>query len=285
MFTFPSAMSAAEVPLPVLETNAAAALTNPVMLKVDSAGTYLSELIKLDRLPGIPTRSVGTISTGKQPRSKLNELRYPFVLTFLVTSKGHAFTNHYTVVQSAHGMPWRLAKAWQTDAQGRIIKEWPVSSVPALHSAGLLKARVAASLTNGANFSLSDTGPARTNLVPTTTTIVGATQSAAFSALTNQVMVEIDAAATYLTKLKRQGRLPGVSKALSRGHVGTGKLPFSLIHHFKYPFSITFYVAPTGAWFTNHYTLLHPAKGAPWQLVKAWRTDTDGRTIKEWQVK
>ncbi len=53
----------------------------------------------------------------------------------------------------------------------------------------------------------------------------------------------------------------------------------------KYPPAVTFLVTETGEVFTNHYTLVRSEKGAAWQLDKAWRTDPQGRTVKEWPVK
>lgn len=284
LFALSATASSTEVPVSTIKTKVFPALTNSVVLKIDAAADYLKDLKKLDRLPGVSTNIASHVTTGGLPVSDLKELRYPFSVTFLVSFSGQTFTNHYTAMQPEAAAAWQLKRAWRTDSRGRTVKEWPVSSVPRFQSTGSLKEIGTAISRNHAKFTFSATGPARTNLVPTTTTIVGATEAGVLSDLTNQVVVEIDEAATYLTKLKKQGRLPGIAK-YSGADVGTGNWPSSIIHHFKYPFSITFYVAPTGASFTNHYTLIHPEKGAPWQLVKAWRTDARGRTIKEWQIK
>jgi hypothetical protein len=53
-----------------------------------------------------------------------------------------------------------------------------------------------------------------------------------------------------------------------------------------YPFSWTFGVVLNGhAGFTNYYTVGRESKSSDWKLERAWRVDTKGVTIKEWQLK
>ena len=97
------------------------------------------------------------------------------------------------------------------------------------------------------------------------------------------MLFEIDKAATYLKELKKQGQLPGAPKA-SHFTMTSGQQPASELKALRYPFVTTFVVTLAGEAFTNHYTAMQRAKAAPWQLKRAWRTDPQGRTIKEWPV-
>jgi hypothetical protein len=101
---------------------------------------------------------------------------------------------------------------------------------------------------------------------------------------TNSVAVETAEAGEYLVTLQETGSLPGVSKN-SRGVMTTGDLPMSELKGPVYPFSRTFDVVVDGDTFTNHYTVARSARDTAWRLQKAWRTDSEGRTMAEWPVK
>ena len=135
--------------------------------------------------------------------------------------------------------------------------------------------------------------PAVTNRLGTNSGPVAAKALAGFetnvlSILTNSAMAEMGAGLKFLTELKKQGRVPGVPKdshAEVTGGLHSGNLEMSELKEAKYPFSLTFNVVLTGDSLTNHYTIIRASSDADWQLQKAWRTDTEGRTVKEWPVK
>lgn len=101
--------------------------------------------------------------------------------------------------------------------------------------------------------------------------------------LTNSVLFEIDGAATYLKELKKQGQLPGVPKS-SHATITTGEQPASELKELRYPFTATFLVTLEEDSFTNHYIACQPVNGGTWELMRAWRTDPHGRTVKQWAV-
>lgn len=239
----------------MIKTNAVAALTNSVLFEIDDAATFLKELKNQGYLPGVPSATDITITTGQQPASELKGLQHPFVSTFLVTVAEDSFTNHYTVMHPTMAAPWQLERAWRTDAEGRTIEEWQVNSAPQFHVTVPLE-----DLTNLA--AMQD-------------------EVSSHQAIRGPLMHELRAATRFLTELGRTGRLPGMFAHHGHEQVTTDTLPFKAL---EYPFAATFCVNEVGESFTNHYTLAQSAKGAPWQLQRAWRTDARGRTVKEWTV-
>ncbi|GEM_PF-3160318 len=103
------------------------------------------------------------------------------------------------------------------------------------------------------------------------------------TALTNSALPEMGEAGKFLVQLKKSGHLPGVSQD-SHGEMSVNA-PLSAFQEAKYPFTVTFDLIGDGDSLTNHYTVVRPAKDAAWQLEKAWRTDTNGHTIKDWPIK
>ncbi len=256
--SLPTAASGADEPASMVKTNAHSILTNSVLLEIDAAATYLKDLKKQGQLPGVSTNSPEDVTTSGLHVSDLKELKYPFAMTFLATFAGDSFTNHYTAMQPAADAAWQLERAWQTDPQGRTVKEWPVSSVPKLHATG----------------SVDDLG-----------TLAAMEKDISSQSTREALMRELRAAATFLAELGKHGSLPGIPKN-GRESVTTGALPrLEFSKGVTYPFAVTFYVNVVGEPFTNHYTLMQPAKDAAWQFEKAWRTDSEGRTVKEWPVK
>ena len=227
----------------MIKTNAVAALTNSVLFEIDDAATFLKELKNQGYLPGVPSATDITITTGQQPASELKGLQHPFVSTFLVTVAEDSFTNHYTVMHPTMAAPWQLERAWRTDAEGRTIEEWQVNSVPQFHVTVPLE-----DLTNLA--AMQD-------------------EVSSHQAIRGPLMHELRAATRFLTELGRTGRLPGMFAHHGHEQVTTDTLPFKAL---EYPFAATFCVNEVGESFTNHYTLAQSAKGAPWQLQRAWRT-------------
>ncbi len=105
----------------------------------------------------------------------------------------------------------------------------------------------------------------------------------ALTALTNSALPEMGEAGKFLVELKKSGHLPGVPQD-SHGDMSVNA-PLSAFQEAKYPFTVTFDLIMNGDSLTNHYTVVRPTKAAVWQLEKAWRTETDGHTIKDWPVK
>jgi len=113
---------------------------------------------------------------------------------------------------------------------------------------------------------------------------LAAIQTNYLPALANSYNSEFGAAADFLHDLKERGDLPGVPKG-SHGNATIDKMPFSEIQNPTYPFIVTINLVLTGDSLTNHYTVVRPAKDAPWHLQKAWRTGADGQTAVEWPTK
>ena len=95
----------------------------PTMSEVAKASDFWLALKERGDLPGMAKDDHGKLTTGSLPSSAL---QYPFAVTFHVVMTGDSFTNHYTIGQATENAPWQLEKAWRTDAQGQIVKEWPV---------------------------------------------------------------------------------------------------------------------------------------------------------------
>jgi hypothetical protein len=82
----------------------------------------------------------------------------------------------------------------------------------------------------------------------------------------------------YLSQLRREGRLPGVATNEHGNATVSGRLA-------SYPYSLTMCVTIPGKMFTNNYSVVQIKKDSPWQLKRAWQTDSNGQTIQEWPVK
>jgi hypothetical protein len=131
-----------------------------------------------------------------------------------------------------------------------------------------------------------------TNINPTNATFTLPSTAAFFqtnvltnvlTALTNSALPEMGEAGRFLIELKKSDHLPGVPQ--DRHGDMFVNAPLSAFQEAKYPFTVTFDLIAEGDSLTNHYTVVRPAKDAAWRLEKAWRTDTDGHTIKNWPVK
>ena len=84
--------------------------------------------------------------------------------------------------------------------------------------------------------------------------------------------------------LHQQSLLPGDSKDV-HGETHSETDPYPFPNEVTYPFSKTFHVSIKGETFTNNYTVLRTTKDSPWQLQRAWRTDSHGHTIQDWLVR
>jgi hypothetical protein len=82
----------------------------------------------------------------------------------------------------------------------------------------------------------------------------------------------------YALRLKRKGELPGWSKDEERRDK-------DITFNYSYPDTVTFALEKAGKADAYHYTLSRESKKSAWKLEKAWRTDTSGKTVEEYQVK
>lgn len=100
---------------------------------------------------------------------------------------------------------------------------------------------------------------------------------------TNPVAIEAASGGDFLLSLREQGKLPGVPKD-AHGDIEFD-FSFPLPEQVTYPFSPTFKVSIKGQTLMNHFTVLKETKDSPWQLQKAWRTDSQGRIVEELPVR
>lgn len=99
----------------------------------------------------------------------------------------------------------------------------------------------------------------------------------------NPVAIEAASGGDFLLGLREQSKLPGVPKD-AHGDIRFD-FSFPLPEQVTYPFSPSFQVSIKGQTLINHYTVLREAKDSPWQLQKAWRTDSQGRIVEELPVR
>ena len=104
-------------------------------------------------------------------------------------------------------------------------------------------------------------------------------------AQTNSITLGLVSASNFLLELHKESRLPGDSKD-EHGELMSENVPFSgsVPTEAVYPLVRTFYMVKTGDTFTNHYTVGRQSKDSEWILQRAWRTDSQGRTIEDWPV-
>jgi hypothetical protein len=101
----------------------------------------------------------------------------------------------------------------------------------------------------------------------------------------NPIAREVVSAYNYLLDLHRQNRIPGDSKDM-HGTIRPIELELTPPYVVKYPFFWTFYVHVNGEGsFTNCYTVGRETGASVWHLQRAWRTDSEGQTVKEWPIK
>ena len=81
----------------------------------------------------------------------------------------------------------------------------------------------------------------------------------------------------YLFHLRLEGRLPGITTTEHGNASISGGLS-------RYPYSLTMRFNKQGEASTNNYTILQLKKDSPWQLKRAWQTDSNGQIIQEWPV-
>ena len=216
----------------------------------------LKELKNQGYLPGVPSATDITITTGQKPALELKDLQHPFVSTF----SGHCGGRFVYQSLHRHASDDGCALAVGTgmaDGRGGPNDRGVAGQFSPPISCYCLPWK---DLTNLA--AMQD-------------------EVSSHQAIRGPLMHELRAATRFLTELGRTGRLPGMFAHHGHEQVTTDTLPFKAL---EYPFAATFCVDEVGESFTDHYTLAQSAKGAPWQLQRAWRTDARGRTVKEWTV-
>jgi hypothetical protein len=85
-------------------------------------------------------------------------------------------------------------------------------------------------------------------------------------------------AADRLKEMIKQNRLPGISNG-EHGNFASEYFEISESNEVTYPLSRTFHVVKTGEILTNHYTFIKMTAGSNWELVKAWKTDSNGQIV------
>ena len=87
----------------------------------------------------------------------------------------------------------------------------------------------------------------------------------------------LEAGRDYLSQLRQEGRLPGQT---TNDH-GIVSVDGTMAY---YPYSLTMRFKE-GEASTNNYTIVQIKKDSPWQLKRAWQTDSNDQIIQEWAVK
>jgi hypothetical protein len=81
----------------------------------------------------------------------------------------------------------------------------------------------------------------------------------------------------YLLRLRTEGRLPGITTNDHGNASISGRLS-------DYPFALTVRFSPTGAVAAENYSIVQFRQDSPWQLKRAWQTDSNGQIIHEWAL-
>jgi hypothetical protein len=88
------------------------------------ASEFLYQLKKQDKLPGWLEYEPGTLTLKTQG---MGVETYPVCRIFACRKDSSRATYIYTVVKAASDSDWELQRAWETNAKGRIVKEFPVA--------------------------------------------------------------------------------------------------------------------------------------------------------------
>jgi RNA polymerase sigma factor (sigma-70 family) len=124
----------------------------------------------------------------------------------------------------------------------------------------------------------------------TTAAIIAADSTNSPSLKTQQenISASFQSSVDYLKKLHDDGKLPGIAKnehgAITFGNFFTeaAALKIALIPE-AYPLTRTFDFTKNGQRHAQyHYTIRKESKKDGWQLIKAWRTDDNGKIVEEY---
>lgn len=96
-----------------------------------ASGEFLMGLAKEGKLPGFSAGEHGTMHAGDvdakadTPSGAVPE-PYPVSRVIHLQKQGDAADYLYVVVLESEGGPWKLQRAWRTDAGGQIVETYPV---------------------------------------------------------------------------------------------------------------------------------------------------------------
>jgi hypothetical protein len=93
--------------------------TGPLPDVGGAAVTFLKNLKKRGQLPGWSKDEHGK-PRGADQAAGVNET------VVEVEKEGESSLYHYQVMRAAEDAPWKLVKAWRTDAEGRVLEDYPV---------------------------------------------------------------------------------------------------------------------------------------------------------------
>jgi hypothetical protein len=85
---------------------------------LEAALQCLRDLKEKGQLPGWPRSEKGTMRLEIPPDSE--------IFQFAARRPGDSSLYHYQVTRTSEDSPWKLEKAWQTDANDRLVKVYPV---------------------------------------------------------------------------------------------------------------------------------------------------------------
>jgi len=86
------------------------------------AGKFLRDLHEQGKLPGLSKDDHGELTAKVSDFSET--VHFPLSLTFQFAKNSDSIYN-YTVERLSVSSDWRVIKAWQTDAAGKTVKEFP----------------------------------------------------------------------------------------------------------------------------------------------------------------
>ena len=87
---------------------------------------FLNQLAKSNRLPGWPKGAKPEWRFPLLPPELLDVEDYPIPRTLKAVRKGDSSFYYYLVVRQPRDRDWKLEKAWQTNLDGRAIREYPL---------------------------------------------------------------------------------------------------------------------------------------------------------------
>ncbi|HWV98394.1 MAG TPA: hypothetical protein VNZ64_01755 [Candidatus Acidoferrum sp.] len=95
------------------------------------AGDFLFALAKQGKLPGFSPGEHGAMhagivdANGDSPSVTASET-YPISRGITFSKEDDTSVYFYIVVQTSNNAPWKLQKAWRTDADGHVVQNYPV---------------------------------------------------------------------------------------------------------------------------------------------------------------
>jgi hypothetical protein len=90
----------------------------------ESAGEFLYKLKHQGGLPGWGRREIGKVFYSQRWAKDVEA--YPVSRTFEAQKQGRKELYFYTVAQDSPDGPWKLRRAWETTAKGRLVKDFAV---------------------------------------------------------------------------------------------------------------------------------------------------------------